>query len=962
MARLSNPLAFTRTPVTVIATLIYIALLVPLIVVETGVPSAPKNHKPVHGIDLDEAWLDLQRLTRGYHPFNSVENDQVHDWLLQRTLDIAQQNSRKSTSSSKVAHVFDDHYSNLTFSSPGSTSSSAGISVYFESKNIVVYVPGKEDDDTEWWTKADGAPQERNGLLVNAHYDSVASGYGATDDGVGVITVLQLLKYFTTPENQPKHGLVLLLNDGEEDFLNGARVFSQHPMARFPSSFLNLEGAGAGGRAALFRSTDTEITRAYGGSSHPYGSVVLDDGFKRGLVRSQTDYIIFNGVMGMRGLDVAFVAPRARYHTDQDDARHTSLASVWHMLSGALETTKHLTSHPLRSNFDPSNNPGSQSVWFDMLGEKFAVFQQHTFFALSVTVLVAGPILLALVMLLLHAADRLYLFSGSRRIHAIDGDDKVTLYGWRGLTRFPIVLLVSCAAPIALAYLLFKENEFIVHSSEWSVWSMMISSFLFLSWFFCRMADFGRPSALTRAYGLGWIWSAWWVILVAATVAEQQLHLGGVYFVLFFAASAWLATFLAYLEMFSLEKKDAYCDAKLSEDMASSRPESSGARDQQHPTSENNPDRDDDDDEPTERSGLLSGRGGKAFRKYKTQDSEEALGSSTANLDSDTIAEQEWARGQWTWLWVLQYLVIVPINVLVIGQIAFALVTGLHQTGADGSSLFLVYVAMAIFTIMLFSPLVPFIHRFTWQIPIFLLLVLIGTLIYNLVAFPFSANNRLKLFFRQEIDLNTGENYVKFTGPPSFVENAILNLPSVNKSMLDWERADDFSTRRTYSYPGLAPAVADHDPDLSLKKRYRDWLEFNVTSVSNNTDSTKARFSIQGKNTRACKLLFDSPIYKFKVKGMGPTDDRFRSVPEGGSREIRLWSRRWENTWEVDVRWNTEKLEHGSMKGKVVCMWSDANQRGVIPAYDEAKHFLPEWVAVTKASDGLLDGFKRFEL
>lgn len=48
------------------------------------------------------------------------------------------------------------------------------------------------------------------------------------------------------------------------------------------------------------------------------------------------------------------------------------------------------------------------------------------------------------------------------------------------------------------------------------------------------------------------------------------------------------------------------------------------------------------------------------------------------------------------------------------------------------------------------------------------------------------------------------------------------------------------------------------------------------------------------------------------------------------------------------------------MEGKVVCLWSDANTEGVIPALDEVKKFMPVWSAVTKAADGLVEGSKRF--
>ena len=354
MARLSNPIAFTRGPVTVIVTIVYIALLTVLILIHTGVPSAPS--RPQSGVSIDEAWTDLQAITPAYRPYNSHQNDVIHDLLLLRIQTILVENNVSSTD----AYVFNDLQSNLTSSSPGSLTSNFGFSVYFESTNIIVYIRGYEDDEKQWWRKPNGRPKRAEGVLVNAHFDSVSTGFGATDDGVGVVSMLQLIRYYTSYGNKPEHGLVLLFNNGEEDFLNGARVFGQHPISRMVTRFLNLEGAGAGGRATLFRSTDTEITKSYEGSPHPYGSVVSGDGFERGLIASQTDYVIFNGIFDMRGLDVAFFEPRARYHTDEDSTRYTSKDSVWHMLSAALATTKKMT-----SSIPPKNT--TSAVWFDLL-------------------------------------------------------------------------------------------------------------------------------------------------------------------------------------------------------------------------------------------------------------------------------------------------------------------------------------------------------------------------------------------------------------------------------------------------------------------------------------------------------------------------------------------------------------------------------------------------------------------
>src|SRR5579871_5709079 len=152
----------------------------------------------------------------------------------------------------------------------------------------------------------------------------------------------------------------------------------QHPISRFAYVFLNLEGAGAGGRATLFRSTDIEVTKAYAKTPNPFGTVVSADGFKAGTVRSQTDYVIFTDILGLRGLDVAFWYPRARYHTDQDDTKHTSVESLWHMLQSSMYTVKALSSDTSDSFIGPradgakgkvKNGSGTDGVWFDIFGK-----------------------------------------------------------------------------------------------------------------------------------------------------------------------------------------------------------------------------------------------------------------------------------------------------------------------------------------------------------------------------------------------------------------------------------------------------------------------------------------------------------------------------------------------------------------------------------------------------------------
>jgi Zn-dependent M28 family amino/carboxypeptidase len=95
--------------------------------------------------------------------------------------------------------------------------------VYFEGTNILVKIDGsvppqhvnnKNDDNS--------SNIEAGGVLFSAHYDSVSTAPGATDNGMGVVTLMQMIQYLT--KNPPKRTAIFNINNGEEDWLNGAHA------------------------------------------------------------------------------------------------------------------------------------------------------------------------------------------------------------------------------------------------------------------------------------------------------------------------------------------------------------------------------------------------------------------------------------------------------------------------------------------------------------------------------------------------------------------------------------------------------------------------------------------------------------------------------------------------------------------------------------------------------------------
>lgn len=87
-----NPFSFRSGPVTFWTTITYLALLIPIIIINEVTPPAPGESVPVPGTNLTQAWLDLSVLTKEYHPYNSRYNDVVRDFLLARIHSILDQN------------------------------------------------------------------------------------------------------------------------------------------------------------------------------------------------------------------------------------------------------------------------------------------------------------------------------------------------------------------------------------------------------------------------------------------------------------------------------------------------------------------------------------------------------------------------------------------------------------------------------------------------------------------------------------------------------------------------------------------------------------------------------------------------------------------------------------------------------------------------------------------------------
>ncbi|KAG5926562.1 hypothetical protein E4U42_003157 [Claviceps africana] len=1018
--KIANPFAFRRGPVSFWTTVVYLAVFISLLYVHESVPPAPAQDDLPQGVNLTEAWADLQAITSSYHPYNSHENDVVRDYFMRRSREILDRNGVKYTedltggvtwkssyfSSGQDdaprlpgsfarppgATIFNDVISNVTYAERGST-----VGQYFEGNNFYVYIHGSEDPEGDWWLS--GKPQRilhrGAGVLVNCHVDSVSTGYGATDDGVSCVSLLQLLSHFTSNGRQPKNGIVLLFNNAEEDGLFGARAFGYSPLVQFCHTFVNLEGAGAGGRAMLFRTTDLETAQAYAGSPHPFGSVVAANAFERGIIRSRTDYSVFVDNFGQRGLDIAFFAPRARYHTEDDDARHTSVHSIWHMLSATLASTESLSESVSSFRFNGPRSDGrkdlvqngrpTEGVWFDWFGSAWSAFPLRGLFAWTLTLLITTPLILLTTAYLLARQDKWYFFSISVDSDLEESGGRVSLGGWKGLVRFPLAMVFAGGLTIGAAYLLAKVNPLIVYSSGYAVWAMMISLFYFAAWLILRGASAVRPSALQRGFTLIWIFFIIWVLSIFAAVAEDRMGLGGVYPLAFLHTFAFAAVFISLLEQFALPRKTNYARQPVETGDESS-VDTSGNNSPAPGRVDDAEEAGDDVGEPTETTPLVAGADGAAADEQTTTFAN-TYRRSVSGPDTTLVQakknrpryqpyeqEQGWSGHLPSWTWFIQLLLLGPLYIVVLGNLALVQTTSMAMTGTDGSSLLAPIMGVAILSIVLLLPLMPFLHRVSHHMPLVLLVVFLATLSYNLMAFPFSVTNRFKFFFQQVIDVDEGTNVVSLMGLEDFVRPVVDSLPTAAGQQIECRGPTVRADLKTCQYDAQRLP-----PDVANGAKLEDVVS---VEASRNADGSSITVQIDGLNTRTCFLDVSSPIFGFHVEGGGRRDGRFGSLPPDGLKHIQLWRRKWDGPWTVTLEMDArgymaapaegQSIEASDYQGSVDeelklrsvsdevsvtarCAWSDANRASAIPALHEIRQYMPGWATVTKASVGLVE-------
>src|SRR5579884_3551636 len=227
-------------------------------------------------------------------------------------------------------------------------------------------------------------PPTGKGLLLNAQYDSVPVGPGASDDGIGVATLLEVGSIL---KDRPlKRPVILLFNEGEELGLVGARAFLADPLSRNVDSLINLEARGVRGPVNMFetsRPNAAPIGLYHAAVKHPVANSLSTDVYR--LLPNYTDVNSFSE-RGWLTLNLAPMGNETRYHSPGDDVAALDPATLQHMGDQTLALTRAL------ANGAPATT--EDGIFMDLAGRTLIVLPLMVGVALLV-LLIAGFIMFA---------------------------------------------------------------------------------------------------------------------------------------------------------------------------------------------------------------------------------------------------------------------------------------------------------------------------------------------------------------------------------------------------------------------------------------------------------------------------------------------------------------------------------------------------------------------------------------
>ena len=279
--------------------------------VQVRTPAPLPATAPADQFAAGRALNDIAVMAVVPHPIGSPANQRVRDYLVQRMTALGLSPSVQRAESHGIFDIGGDTYV-------------GGGDV----ENVVGVLPSRD--------------HALPALALMAHYDSVQGSPGAADNITGSAAALEIVRAIKS-QGVPNRDVVVIITDGEEPGLLGARAFfAEHPLAGHVGFVMNMDTRGGGGRTAMFETGDNN-----GGAIDLYRRTAVRPSanslavFLYKHLPNDTDYTAARA-KGIAGLNYAFIGRQFDYHSPSSTVAALDQGAVQHMGEQVLGTARAL--------------------------------------------------------------------------------------------------------------------------------------------------------------------------------------------------------------------------------------------------------------------------------------------------------------------------------------------------------------------------------------------------------------------------------------------------------------------------------------------------------------------------------------------------------------------------------------------------------------------------------------------
>lgn len=876
---------------------------------------------------LESSWAILQTLGLRKHPYGSQGNKYVHSFLEQQIQTLINQPYIE----------YDNDLNNTNFFFGKDIS---GRTSYYESNNLIVRINGTNPD--------------LPALLLSAHFDSVPSSFGVTDDGAGIASLLGTLE-FLSKQKQPIRTIVFNFNNNEEFGLFGAQTFLNHPWAKKVKYFINLEGTGQGGKAILFRGTDYGITKFYNSIRYPYASSIFQQAFNSRVIHSDTDYTVYEAG-GLRGIDVAFFKPRDIYHTNLDDIRHTSKLALWHMLSTSLDFVGKLGYEEVDLD-NESHAEQDETIEY----ASYITFLNH-FFIISVSKLVVYNIILLVIIPVISMMLLIVIF----------GYKQNWRLGFINVVKFPISLGVSLFILNFVTKVVAQTNEFLPNSNSNALVVLLtavfvISNYLILNGINLIFRNYKIIQHDEKLVVILQISFIYWLMLIVVTAGlaknrKGNDHTGKALVTILFLMQSLASLWGLLGWCIKPSKKELEWELSQAENQPLLVQQADYGTETQPETQPSQPNSDS--------TSLIS------------------VDSYTARKDLLLIAKT------FSYDWSIQYLILVPIPLLIFYNNGYLLLEGLKKAIQESlKSEVLIYKSIMFIAASLVLPLYPFIFKINRVLIWVVLFIIAQGFVTVFLASPFDIDNPMKLRFVQSVNVTDSllDSYVNVRGRIGIdYESVLSDVPSLKQlaQLIICDALGD-GMSECYYKSSLPPKIIDSDD-------FSKYLSIDILKNSSSNDYPygllTGEIKIHAPLSSSCSILFHSAKTKdFPVKTVikynqadANSSVSENSVSEGlttdkngnyiyknidGIPSWTLWKLNTNAPYHIGFQWLPNLIDDNSggasnsLKLDVSCTWSDLGDNDeLVPAYQELIRYSPKWVTWANFMSGMVSVTSSIEI